>query len=134
MTVFLFTVLAAIDLFFLVCQEEDLIQSLLDGCDTAGILATDHVGDLFRKGERFLFYDLAVTDDVDGDAVVDKAQNIQIQHFWRTLHFNDILFAHLIAAGILDDGYAAVQLIQLQITIDLHAFSCLDVIQDKTFT
>ena len=29
MTVFLFAVLAAIDLFFLVCQEEDLIQSLL---------------------------------------------------------------------------------------------------------
>lgn len=134
MTVFLFAVLAAIDLFFLVCQEEDLIQSLLDGCDTAGILATDHVGDLFRKGERFLFYDLAVTDDVDGDAVIDEAQNIQIQHFRRALHFDDILLAHLVAAGIFDDGYAAVQLIQLQITIDLHTFSCLDVIQDKTFT
>ena len=54
-------------------QCEDLRQLLLNGGDAAGILAADHIGDFFRKSKRFLGYDLAVTNDIYGDVVVDEA-------------------------------------------------------------
>ena len=134
MTVFLFTVLAAIDLFFLVCQEEDLIQSLLDGCDTAGILAADHVGDLFRKLQGFFLGDLVVTDDIDGDVVVNVAQNIQVNVVDRALNLDDVLAAHLVASRVLDDGYLTVgETVKTKVIVNVKAFASLNMIQNNAF-
>ena len=107
-SVFFFTILAPVGLCLLIGQQEDLIQFLLNGGDTAGIPAFDDIFDLFGKLKFPLFYDFFSFDDIDGDVVVDKTQYIQIQCVNITLHFQNILFAHLIAAGILDNGNAAV--------------------------
>ena len=106
---------------------------MLDRCDAARILAFDHIDDLFWKVQLFLVYDLTVFDDVDGDIVVDKTKDIKIQHVNRTFYFDDIFFAHFVAAGIFDDGNTAVQLIQFQIMVDGHALSCFDVVENHTF-
>ena len=124
---------AAVNFLFFIGKDKDLILSVLDRCDAARILAFDHIDDLFWKVQLFLVYDLTVFDDVDGDIVVDKTKDIKIQHVNRTIYFNDIFFAHFVAAGIFDDGYTAVQLIQFQIMVDGHALSCFDVVENHTF-
>lgn len=52
-SVFFFAVLAAVNLFFFVCQEEYMIQSLLNGSNTSGVFAFDHIGDLFGSFSSF---------------------------------------------------------------------------------
>ena len=47
--VFLFAVLAAVNLCLLVCQVEDMGKLLLNGCDAAGVLALNHIGDFLGK-------------------------------------------------------------------------------------
>ena len=53
-------------------------QSLLDGSDASGVAAFDDVFDLFGKYQFLLLYDLTVFDDVDGDVVVDIAEDIEV--------------------------------------------------------
>ena len=53
-------------------------QSLLDGSDASGVAAFDDVFDLFGKYQFLLLYNLTVFDDVDGDVVVDIAEDIEV--------------------------------------------------------
>ena len=53
-------------------------QSLLDGSDASGVAAFDDIFDLFGKYQFLLLYDLTVFDDVDGDVVVDIAEDIKV--------------------------------------------------------
>ena len=69
--IFLVTVLAAVKFLLFIGQIEDMVESLLDGCDAAGIFAVDDVDQLFGKLQLFLFHDLSVTDDVDCDRVIN---------------------------------------------------------------
>ena len=131
--VFLFAVFAAVNFFFRVCQEEDMIQSLLDRRDAAGIFAFDDVGELFRQMQHLFVYDLCVLDDIYGNVMIDEAEHIQVQHINRTFDLDNILFPHLIASRIFDDGHAAVHLIQLQIFVNGHAFSGLDMVENHAF-
>ena len=71
--VFFLTVFAAVDFLFLIGQEEDLVKLLLDGSDTARILAGDDVLDLLGKVQFLFLIDLVVLDDVDCDIVIDEA-------------------------------------------------------------
>lgn len=98
-------------------------EFLFNGSDTAGISAFDHVVDLPGKYQYLFVYDLSVLDHIDGDVMVDKGQYIQIQCVDVTLHFQDIFFAHLIASGVLDDGYRTVQLVQFQVVVDGQTLS-----------
>lgn len=109
---FLFAVFAAVDFLFLISQYEDMGEFLFDGSDAAGVFAFDYVVDFPGEHQFFLIDNLPVLDDVDGDIVIDKSQNIQIQRVDVTLYFQDVLLAHFVASGVLDDGYRAVQLIQ----------------------
>lgn len=130
---FLFTVLAAVDLLFLVGKYEDMGKLLLYGSDAAGIPALDDVLDLAGQDQFFFVHDLAVLDHIDRDIVVDEGQHIQIQGVDVTLYFQDIFLAHLIAAGVLDDRHGTVQLVQLQMMIDGEAFAGLDMVQHEAF-
>ena len=47
--VFLFAVFASVDLIFFVSENKDMIQFLLDGCDTSRIFAADHIADLLGE-------------------------------------------------------------------------------------
>ena len=132
-SIFLLAILTPVNLILFICKNKNLIQSLLDGSDAARILAFDHIDDLFWKVQLFLVYDLTVFDDVDGDIVVDKTKDIKIQHVNRTFYFNDIFFAHFVAAGIFDECHAAIELIELQKLVDAHTLACLNMVEYKAF-
>lgn len=107
-------------------------KTLLDRGDAAGILAFDDVPDLFGEHQFLLVHDLAVFDDVDGDVVVEKGEDVQIQHIDITFYLENVLFAHLVAAGIFDDCHGAVELVELQVMIDGKALAGSDMIQHET--
>ena len=76
-----------------------------------------------------LGHPLAVADHVDGDVGVNVAQHVQI-HFHGRVDLDDVLFAHAVAADVLDDGHGAVQLVQMEVLVDVHTLAGLDVVQD----
>lgn len=126
--VFFFTVSAAVDLFFLVGENENLIQPLLDGGDAARIFTTEYIGDLFRKPEQLLFHDLIILNDIHCDIVINKPKDIKIHKVDGAFYFYNIFFSHFAAFRIFYDGDTAVQFIQMQVFVDFHTFSCLNVI------
>lgn len=130
---FLFTVLTAVDLLFLVGEYEDMGKLLLYGSYTAGISALDDVLDLAGQDQLLFVHDFAVLDHIDRDIVVDEGQHIQIQGVDVTLYFQDILLAHLVAAGVLDDRHGTVQLVQLKMMIDGETFAGFDMVQYEAF-
>ena len=71
--IFFFTVFTSVDLPLFIGQQEDLIESLLDGCDAARIFAGDDVFYLLWQMQLHLRDDRVVLDDIDGDIVIDKA-------------------------------------------------------------
>ena len=105
-------------------------QFLLHGGDAAGIGAADDVGDGGGQLELFFLHDPAAVDDVDGDVGVDEPQGVQIE-VDPVLDLHDVLAARLAAAGVFNDGYAAVQPVQTQDLIDLHAPAGLNVVDDQ---
>jgi len=121
--VFLFTILTAIDFLVGICQNEDMGQLLFNGGNAAGIVAFDHIFDLFGQNQLLFLNDFPVLDHIHCDIMVDKGQYIQIQHIDVAFHLQNIFFAKLSAAGILDDGYGAIQFIQLKMFIDGKTFS-----------
>ena len=131
--VFLFAVFASVDLIFFVSEIKDMIQFLLDGCDTSRILAADHIPDLFWEFQLFLFNDLFILNDIYRDIVIDKSKDVQIHKVDRTLDLDDVFPAHLAALCVLYDSNTAVKLVQVEIFVNIHALSCLDVVQDKAF-
>lgn len=133
-SVFFLTVHAAVGLGLLISQMEDVRQFLFDGGDTARVLASDHVGDLLRQLQRFLLHNLIVTDDIDGDIVVDVAKYIQINIADRSLYFDDVLASHLVAAGVLDDRHLTFgQMVQAKMIVDIKALAGLNVVQNNPF-
>ena len=106
--ILLFAVLAAVDLIFLIRKHEDVIQFLLDGSDASGVLAPYHVDNLLWKMETLLVNDLGSLDNVDGDIVVNESKDVQVNEVYRAFNLHDILLAHLVALGILDDRDTAV--------------------------
>ena len=130
---FLFTVLTAVDLLFLVGEYEDMGKLLLYGSYTAGIPALDDVLDLAGQDQLLFVHDFAVLDYIDRDIVVDKAKDIKIHKINGAFDLHDILLTHLAALGVFDDRHAAVQLVQMEVFIDIHAPSGLYMVQHETF-
>ena len=131
--VFFLAVSAAVNLIFRICQEEVLLQFLLDGSDAARILAVNDVDQMMRQLQLFLLDNFTVFDDVHRDVVIDVAKHIQIDFIDRAFYLNDVFSAHLAAARVLDDRHAAVHFIQLQVFIQIHGFAGLDVIEHDAF-
>ena len=124
---YIFAVDAAVNLVDGVGEAEFVYQFLLGGGDAAGILAADDAADTLGKGQVFPLCQLAVLNDVDGDAGIDIGQNVEVQ-VDDLGHLDDVLAAHLFAFRILNHGNGAVQIVQLQDLIDLHAAACGDVV------
>lgn len=132
-TILFFAIFAAVYFPLSIGQYEYMVKLLLDGCDTPGVSAFDHIGDLLWHLQIQLFHNDAVLDDIDCDVMVDKTEDVKIQHVNITFHLQDILFPHYLAAGVLDDRHGAVQLVQLQVAVNRQAFSGLDMVKYKTF-
>ena len=103
--------MAAVGLAFFIRQIEDVGKLLLDGGDAARILAVNHIDDLLGQLQGFFLDDAVVPDNVDRDVVVNVAQHVQIHNVQPALDLDDVLAAHLVAAGVLDDGHLAFQLV-----------------------
>ena len=63
-----------------------------------------------------------------GDVVIDEAKDVKIQVFDRAFYFDNVLFAHFVTAGILDNRYCTVKLVKLQVMVDGHCLSCFDMV------
>ena len=74
--VFLLTIFTSVNLILLICQNKHLIQSLLDGSDTAGIFTSDHVYNLLRKTKVFFLNDLLILNNIYGDVMINKTENV----------------------------------------------------------
>jgi hypothetical protein len=133
LAVALLTVKAAVGLPGFIGQKENVGQLLFDGSDTAGIFTVQYVGDLPGKAQRLFFDDFIIPDNINRDIMVDESQDIQVNLLETSLDLDDILSAHFIAAGIFDDSHLTVDLIQSQMTVNLHGFACLDMIQNDAF-
>jgi hypothetical protein len=131
--VFFFAVFAAIDFFFFICQNKDLIQTLLNRRNAPRILTGNDIYNLFRKVQGSFLDDFTVFYNVNGYVVVNKPEYIQIQVINGAGDLDNILSAHFIGTGIFYDGDGAIQLSELKIMIDGHSISRFDMIQDKTF-
>ena len=106
--ILLFAVFAAIDLIFLIRKHEDVIQLLFDGSDASRVLASYHIDNLLWKMETFLVNDQGILDNVDGDVMINESEDVQVNEVYRAFNLHDILLAHLVALGILDDRDTAV--------------------------
>jgi hypothetical protein len=80
--------------------------------------------------EPAFFDHSAIFDDVAGDMMVDETDDIQVHLIQVAGDLDDILLAHLLAIGIFDDGYLAVQAAKVQIVVDIHALAGRDVIKN----
>ena len=105
-----------------------MLQLLLRGGDAAGVLAADDVGHALGQGQVLALDQLAVADDVDGDAGIDVAQHIEVD-VDDLADLDDVLLALLLALGVLDHGHGAVQLAQVQDVVDVHAAARSDVVE-----
>ena len=131
--IFLFAVFAAVDLLFLISEDKDVRKLLLDGCDTAGIFAFQHIFDLFWERQRKLLHDLTVFDNVDSDVVIDKTYDVKVEGVDVALHFQDVFLAHFLASGVFDDRHSTVKLVKPQVLVDAHALAGFDMVKDEAF-
>ena len=129
--VLLLTVQATISLGLLIGQTEDVRQFLLDRGDTARVFAGDDIHELLRKIQLLLCDDRSVLDDIDRDAVVYEAENVEINVLDRSLDLDDVLATHLVASCILDDCNLTVELVKTQMIVDIQTLSSLNVIQNN---
>ena len=85
--------------------------------------------DLSGHFHLFLFDDLSALDHIDSDLGIDKSDRVQIDRIWIALHFQNIFAAHIIAACVFDDRDLIILSVQVQIVIDQHSFSGLNVVK-----
>ena len=98
--------------------------------NTPGILAFLDIDQFLGKGHLLLLHGFPVLDDADGDVGVDITDHVQVDIVALLVHLDDVLLSHLLAFYLLDDGHAAVQLVQSKVLIDLHALACSDMIKN----
>ena len=55
-----------------------MIQSLFDRGDAARVFAADHIADLVRQMKRFLIYNRGILNNIYGDVMINKTENVQI--------------------------------------------------------
>ena len=131
--VFLFAVFASVNLIFLICENKDLVQSLLDGCDASRVFAVDHIADLFGKLQLFLFDDLLILNNIDRDIVINESEDIKIHEIDGAFDLDNVFSSHFAALCIFDDRNTAVQLVKVKIFIDIHTLARFNMVEHKTF-
>ena len=119
--IFFFTVLTSVSGCFWICQKENIRQFLFDGCNTSWVLAVNNICQFLWQMKRLLLGNLAVGDDVHGNLVIQKTDDIEIDTVKAACNLDDIFLAHFFAAGILDNRNLAVQFAEIQILVDFHA-------------
>ena len=70
----------------------------------------------------------AAPDDVHRNVGVEIAEYVQVQ-LHRRVDFDDVLFAHARAPGVLDNRYRTVQRVEVQIPVNEHTFPGLNVVE-----
>ena len=122
-----FAVHAAVDAVFPVGQLEYVVQLLLGGGDAARIPAPDDVGQPFGQAQLPFGDDGVVFDDIDGDAGVDVAEDVKVE-VDEAVDFHDVFSAHFRAFDVFEDGNAAFELFKVEVIVNAHAVSGLDML------
>lgn len=131
--IFLFAVFAPVDLILFICENEYMIQALFDGCDAARVFAADHIADLFGQFQIFLLDNLFIFNNVDRNIVINESEDVEIHEINGAFDLDDVFFSHFVALCILDDRHTAVKFVEVQIFVDIHTLSGLNVIEHETF-
>ena len=111
--VLLFAVFAAVDLFLLICEDEDVIQTLFDGSDAPRVFAADHIFDFFWESELLFGYDLLIFNNIHRNVMIDESEDVKIHEINRAFDLHNIFFSHFIAFCIFDNRDTAVQLVKM---------------------
>jgi len=127
------TVYASVDFVLLVDQLEFVFDFLLNGGDAPWVLAFDHVSQSLRKVHVEFFLKAAVFYYVYRDVVVYITEDVVVK-LNVAVDFDYVLLAVFGAGCVLNNGNTAVKFVQAEKLIDLHALSCLDMVQyDSVF-
>jgi hypothetical protein len=121
---------AAVLPLFPIGQFERMDDLLFHGCDASWVFAPDDTCESFWQFQVFFLGQLAIFDHIHCDVGIDEAQYIQIQCD-VFVYFDDVFFPILGALGILDNGHAARQFLQMEQLVDFHTFSCRDMVDDN---
>ena len=115
--------------FIFIGEDENVGKLLLGGGDATRIVATYYVRKLLGKGHCLLFDKLTVTNYVDSDTgtKISEHVGIDIDVFGN---LDDILFTHFSAWRVLDYCNMAIKLVKSEVSVDLHALSCGDVVDN----
>ena len=93
---------APVDLLLPIHQFKYMRDLLLAACDAPRIFAVQHIRQPVRQRQVLLFQQLPVLDVIDRDVGIKIPKHIQVQ-VDELVDLDDILFAVLCAAHILDD-------------------------------
>ena len=116
----LFAVLASVNFLFLIGKEEDVGKLLLDGSDASGVPALDDILYFLGKLETSFLYYLTGLDDIYGDVVIDKSENVEIESIDITFNLQDIFLSHYLGTGILDYRNRAIHLVEPEMLVNAH--------------
>ena len=115
---------------FGIVQLEDLLDSLLGGCDATGVLAHKNVREGLGERDFFLLYYLFVTDDAYRGSGADKADEIHVK-LLHGVDLDDVLFAQLEAIYVFQHSYGAIQGVQAQHLVQDHGLAGRNVVDDN---
>ena len=107
-----FAVYAAIYFVFSVHKLEFMRQLLFNGGYTARVFAFYDIFHDLRQLKMKAVYNLAVFYYVDGNTGVKITQNVKI-YVNQCVNFQNVLFAHFDAVGVLDNRNGAVKLAEI---------------------
>ena len=105
--------------------------SLLCGRNASWIGTFLYSNQSLRQFDLTFFNELAVLDDVDGDAGVDIADDIpvKVEHL---VDLDDVLAAEFAARNVLEQRDGAVELVKAEDVVELHRLAGGDVVDNDT--
>ena len=85
----------------------DVVDDEAPKFKVAGV-ETGYVVQVPINGSQDISSYVTASDNVDGDVMINESEDVQVNEVYRAFNLHDILLAHLVALGILDDRDTAV--------------------------
>jgi len=123
-----FAICTAVNSFFGICKNEDVIKFLFDRGYATGVLTMQYICDFLGKSKVLLFYNIAAFNNINGDIVIDVAQDVKVYILEGGFDFDDVLLAHFVAGNIFDNGNYTVKFAKSKVMIDIHGLAGFDMV------
>ena len=112
-------------------KSEYVRKLLLGACDATGIFAEYNVLYLARERYSFLFNQVSVLYNINGNTGINVSEYLHIENDF-SVYLDNILLTHFIAMHVLDNSYGAIELIKSEKVIKLHASACGDMVDNNS--